>query len=110
MGGIDDDVVQHARRSAQRHIIVSLDTRVGIAKHLTVPLGDQDDDVRLIELRPKEPSVLVRGPRRWREEALWVEVVVRADEECAESADGREVCRHCGADYQRSTIDICFSL
>jgi hypothetical protein len=28
------------------------------------------------------------GPRRWRHEALRVEVVVRSDKECAEFADG----------------------
>jgi len=88
MGGIDHDVVQHARGSPQRHVIGPFDAGVCVAKHLAVPLGDKDDDVRIIKLRPEKRAVSLRGSRRRRQEALRVEVVVRTDEECAEFADG----------------------
>src|SRR5207244_3732568 len=32
MRGIDDDVVQHACRPAQRHVVAPLDTRVGVSE------------------------------------------------------------------------------
>jgi hypothetical protein len=114
IGRIDDNVVQDARWSAQRHVVVPLDSRVGVSNHGTVALGGKDDDVRLIELRPEKPAVSLGGLRRWRQEALRVEVVVLTDQKCAELAEGGDVCRRCRADVngraQRSTIDICFSL
>src|SRR5215203_806797 len=91
MGGIDHDVMQHAGRPAQRHVIVPLDSRVRIAHHLAVALGGKDDDVRLLELRPEKRAVSVLRPRRRGDEAVRVEVVVRTDEERAEPPNGFEV-------------------
>ena len=102
MGGIDHDVMQHACRPAQRHVIIPLDSRVRIADHLAVALGDKDDDVRLVELRPEKRAISVLGLRRRSDEAVRVEVVVRTDEECAEPADGREVRGRCGAEARRA--------
>ena len=114
MIGIDHDVVQHAGWSPQRHVVVPLNARVGIAEHFAVPIGDKDDDVRVTELRPEKRAVRFLGPRRRRNEALRIEVVMKTDKESAESADGLEIRRRCRADVdagaQRSTIDICFSL
>ena len=114
MAGIDHDIVQHARRSPQRHVVVSLNARVGIAEHFAVPIGDKDDDVRIIELASEIRPVSVFGLGRCRQEAKWIEVVVRADEERAELPDGAGIFRRGGADVdgcaQRSTIAICFSL
>jgi hypothetical protein len=87
---------------------VSLDARVGVAKHLAVPVGDKDDDVRVIQLRPEKRAVCVLGPRRSRNETLRVEVVVQSDEESAEPANRLEVRRGCWADVsvaaQRATV------
>jgi hypothetical protein len=57
MGWIDDDVVHHTRRPAQRHVIGAFNARVRIANHLAVPLGDKDDDVRFLELRAEKRAV-----------------------------------------------------
>src|SRR6185312_14402043 len=61
MLGIDDDVIKHTRRSAQRHVVVPLDAGVGITNHLAVALGDEDHDVRLIELASEKRAVTLRG-------------------------------------------------
>src|SRR5439155_21603038 len=61
MGGIDNDVVQRTRRSAQRHVVGAFHSRVGIADHLAVPLSDKDDDVRLIDLCPEKRTVGTPG-------------------------------------------------
>jgi hypothetical protein len=92
------------------HVVVPFHARVGIANRFAVLVGGKDDDVRVIELRPEKRAVEVLGPRRCSYETSRVEVVVRADEERAESANGRDVRGRCWADHQRSTIDICFSL
>jgi len=114
MAWIDHDVVHDTRRSSQRHVVVPLDARVAVAHHVAVPLGDKDDDVRFIELTSEVRSVSLRGIGRRRQEAQWIEVVVRADEECAEFADGADIFRRGRTDVdgcaQRSTIAICFSL
>jgi hypothetical protein len=57
MCGINHDVVHHARRTAQRHVIVPFNARVGVAKDIAVALGDQDDDGRLIELGPEKRAI-----------------------------------------------------
>src|SRR5438552_10708677 len=98
MGGIDNDVVQRSRRTAQRHVIVAFHARVAVANHLAVSLGDKDDDVRLSELCSEKRAVRTLGPGRCRHEALRVEVVVSTDEECAESANDWGVCGRCYAD------------
>jgi hypothetical protein len=54
MRGIDHDVVHHARRSAQRHVVEVLDAGVAVAEHLAVPFGNEHHDVRRFELRAEE--------------------------------------------------------
>ena len=114
MAWIAHDVVHDTRRSSQRHVVVPLDARVGVTNHLAGSLRDEDDDVWFIELTSEIRPVSVFGLGRCRQEAKWIEVVVRADEERAELPDGADIFRRGGADVdgcaQRSTIAICFSL
>src|SRR5205807_4095701 len=107
-------VVQHAGRSTQRHVVVPFDARIAVAEHLAdwelqiprfarndrdVALRDEDDDVGIVELCCEERSVSLRGPRRSGNEALRIEVVVRLDEQRAESPDGGEVGRRRGTNH-----------
>ena len=98
MGGIDNDVVQDPRGPTQRHVVVSLDARIGVAEHVAESDGDEDDDIRVRELCAEERRVPLLGLRTGRDEALWVEVVVRADEQCAEFPDRREISWGCWSD------------
>ena len=91
MVGVDHDVVEDPRRPAQRHVIGPLDAGVAVTEHLAVPLRDEEDDARLPDLPPDERGVGVLRPRRGRDEALRVEVVVHPNEQRAESADGRDI-------------------
>src|SRR5215207_8756133 len=78
---VDDDVVQDARRPAQRHVVVPLDRGVRVADHVPVVIGDEDGDVRVFELRAHEGRVVRRRPVPRGQEAPRVELVVLLDEE-----------------------------
>jgi len=71
---------------------VSFDACVRVAEYVAGALRDENDDVRLLELRPDEPRVTVL--RFWcrRDEALRIEIVVHTHEQRAKSTDGGEVC------------------
>jgi hypothetical protein len=90
---VDDDVVQDARRPAQRHVVVPLDGGVGVANHVPVIIGDEDGLARLFELRAHEGRIALRCPRSRGQKAPRVEVVMLLDEERAEAADPRQVGR-----------------
>src|SRR6476659_2846828 len=51
---IHDDVVQRARGCTQRHVVEALESRIAVAEHLAVTLGDEHDDVGYFELRAEE--------------------------------------------------------
>ncbi len=57
MGWIDDYVVQNARRSAKRHVVVSLDRCVRVALHFATAVCNEYDDIRIVELCADERSV-----------------------------------------------------
>jgi len=98
---IDHDVVQHARGPAQRHEIVPLDPSVRVAEHFAVHLGDEHDDVRLLELCSDERAVSLLGLWGGGDEALGVKIVVQPNEARAESADGRQVRARGAANAER---------
>jgi hypothetical protein len=74
------------------------DSRVAVAHDLPAPIRDQDHGGRLPELRREERGVCRLDPRRSREEARRVEVVVQPDEERAEQTEGREIRGRRGTD------------
>lgn len=49
---LNDEVVQDARRSAERHVVVPLDSGLGVADHVPMGLGDEDGRVRVFEFCP----------------------------------------------------------
>ena len=53
MTWINHDVVQHPRRTTQRHVIVALDACVGVSDHLAARSRHEDHDIRLLELIEK---------------------------------------------------------
>ena len=73
-------------------------------EHFAVALRDEHYDLRLSELAAEERGVRALGLRHGRDESIRVEVVVRPDENRAESAEGREVGRRCGTDGGRWSI------
>lgn len=91
MRRIDDDVVQHAGRTAKRHPVVSFDASVGVAEDLAVPLRNEDDDIGRIKLRPEIRCIPLLRPRRRGDEALRIEVVMETDDHCAEPPYRREI-------------------
>jgi hypothetical protein len=83
MPWIDNDVVQDASRPAERDVVVALDCGVSVADHVPVVVGDEDEDVRVFELRPQEGRVVNRSPVPRGQEAPRVELVMRFDEALA---------------------------
>ena len=84
---IDHQIVNHAGRAAQRHIVVPLDPGIGIADHRAVPLRDQNELVRLFTLRAEKAAIKLGHVRSRREEAPGVEFVMLRDQHCAKAAD-----------------------
>ena len=84
---IDDDVVQDARRPAQRHVVVPFDGSVCVADHVPFVIGNYDGFVWFFELRAYKGGIALRRPRPRGQEALRVEVVMLFDEERAEMSD-----------------------
>src|SRR5262245_21947531 len=98
MVGIEDQVMQHGRRTSKRHVVVALDRRVRVADHVPVLFRDEYEDIRSVELRAEERGVVIgrTGPRS--QEAPPVEVMMLLDEKCTEPAKTRNVSADCTPD------------
>jgi len=103
---INDDVIQHARRPSQRHVVAPLDTRIRVPEHSPAPLGNEHDNARLFELRPEKRRVATLGLWCGRDEALRIEIVVRSHEQRTESADGFEVRGRGGSDRDAGRVVV----
>lgn len=90
---VNDDVVQDARRPAERHVVVALDSCVSVANYVSVVIGDEDSLVLIFELSADEGRIALRRPRPRGQKALRVEIVMLLDEERAEASDLRQVSR-----------------
>jgi len=88
---VNDDVVQDARWTTQRHIVVPLNGGVRVADHVSVVICDEDGLVGFFELSADEGGIALRRPWPHGQEALRVEVVMLLDEERAQMADHGQV-------------------
>jgi hypothetical protein len=91
---VNDEVVQDARRPAERQVIVPLDRGVRVADHVRMGLGDEDGRVRLFEFCTQEGRIVRWSPVVRGQEAPRVKVVMRLDQERAGPAEPRQVAPH----------------
>ena len=67
---IDENVVEHAGRPAQRHVVGVLHTRIHISDRTPFLLGDEHERVLSMELRSEKRRIAALGIRRRRDESL----------------------------------------
>ena len=106
MIGVDDNVMQDTGGSAQRCVVVSIDAGVAVGDHGSVALGDEDDDVRLLELRAEPGAVSTRCARAGCDEPLGIEAVMHSHEKRTEPPEGDRVRRGGCADAALPTTPM----
>jgi hypothetical protein len=94
-GGINHNIVEHARWPAQRHVVSPFERCIGIAEHFPFAMRDEDGYSRILELRPEVGGIPLFGPRGGRDETRRIELVVGADQERAQPPQRREIRRRC---------------
>jgi hypothetical protein len=71
--------------------VARLDPGIQVADNSSVTFGDEHERIALLQLRSEKPRVALVGVRRRTHEAVVVEVVVDAEQACAQATDVGEI-------------------